>query len=818
MIVARFVALTLSLSVAAVAVADAGCRRAPSFAEPTITSLFITSAAYGDFNEDGRPDAALMLSGDSRIIALNRGTVFQPMPREIVPGGSSSDLVAAGDVNHDGHLDLIYRRYNYVQVALGWGDGTFKPLLPTLLPRNKTGSWRIVDFDHDGTPDFVDFDFDSGGFTFVKSKGDGTFGEVGHVDLSGGFLQNIFTTAGDFDGDGNVDVVRIATELPSFSTSVTFGWNDGNFHFAETKETIPVGFSLQPVDIDGDGAEELVTIDDGSLVILRARNRHVAIERIPVAPPGTRQVLNNPMMLDANGDGIRDLVFNTGNAIGVVWGTAGNHFRDASYFELPGSRSFAAVDLDGDGVPDMAATSGSEGLPVLYGAALAAGSPNANRVYPVGFNPATLALADVDGDGSRDLVTIADQSTDPLRVMVLFGDGHGAFARAAKPFVMPARYSGSRGFVGDFDGDGRADLAVTSSSITTQPIIAFGSSDGFETPSLEIPADSLLGRISLGSPATQGLIALKGDDVLLVTISSGRNVTASTIYHRPSGAGILVVRSDANAPPRIAVVTANDIRLVSRVAGSWQESVLVAGSYTGTSGIASADFDGDGRADFVIWDSSAEVFLARSDGSYRTQGLQTAIGFIDSITPADFDGDGTPDLVVTTRGNFGAPGIVQVLRNAGGSFQPYATAMSGAPFRNGVVVDDVDGDGRPDVMIPSFDGPEVLRNICVTPRIRVAAVPANPSDGGHVTLVIHALSTDAFAIGVITISEGQTVLARQQPDLAYDLATVSWTSAALTPGTHTFRIDYNDQFGGSSQTEVVVTTKPAIPKHRAARR
>lgn len=815
----RFLALALSLSVATVATADTGCRRAPSFAEPAITSLVITSAAYGDFNEDGRPDAALMLSGDSRIIALNRGTVFQPMPREIVPVGSGISLVTAGDVNHDGHLDLIYRGNNAVRAALGWGDGAFKPFVPTLLPRNNSGLWRMVDFNHDGALDFVDFDFSSGGFTFVQSKGDGTFGEVAHVDLSTGFLQSISTTAGDFDGDGNVDVVRTATELTTFRTSVTFGWNDGNFHFAETRETAEVPFSVQPVDIDGDGAEELVTIEDGSLVIVRVKNRHVAIERIPVAPKGTTQALKNPTMLDANGDGISDLVFRSGSAIGVVWGTAGNHFRDATYFELAGSGSFAAVDLDGDGVADLAATSGSEGLPVLYGAMLAAGRPNANRVYPMGFTPATLALADVDGDGSRDLVAISDQFSEPLRAMVLFGDGHGAFPRSAKPFVMPAQYSGSRGFVGDFDGDGRADLAVTSSAATIKPIVAFGFSDGFESAALQIDADSLAGRVFLGSSSSQGIITLKGDDVQLVTISSGRNITASTIYHRPTGAGILVVRSDANASPRIAVVTANDIRLVTRAGAGWQESVLVtSSSYNPTSGIGSADLDGDGRADFIIWGSSTQVFFARSDGSYRTQGLQTAIGFVDSITPADFDGDGIPDMVVTTRGNFGSPGTVQVLRNADGSFQPYATAMSGAPFRNGVVVDDVDGDSRPDVVIPSFDGAEVLNNICVTPRVRVAALPANPSEGGHVTLVVHALSTDAFAIGLVTISESGTVLARQQPHLAYDLATMSWTSPPLTPGTHTFRIDYDDQFGGSSHIEVVVTTKPAISRHRATRR
>ena len=817
-------ALILSLSAATALTADNGCRRTLSFAEPLITSSSITSAAYGDFDEDGHADVALMLDGDTRVIALSRGSVFQPMPRERVPPLGSNvfeaPIVAATDINRDGHVDLIYRRYNTVWVALGRGDGSFQPFLSTTLPRSNTGLWRTVDFNHDGILDFVDFDFNSGGFTFVQSKGDGTFGEVAHVDLSGGFLQSIVTTAGDFDGDGNVDVVRLATDLETFKTLVTFGWNDGKFHFTETQETVELPHSLQPIDIDGDGAEELVGIENGSLVIVRARNRHIAVDRIPVAPAGASQVLRNPTMLDVDDDGIRDLVFSTGSAIGIIWGTGGNSFRDATYFELPGSGGFAPVDLDGDGVPDLAATSGSQGLSVLYRAAVAASRPNANRVYPLGFVPANLDFVDVDGDGARDLVGTSGDPGNEFRAMVLFGDGRGGFQRSAKSFVLPSRYSTSRSFAGDFDGDGHADLAITSTSSgsgSAKPILAFGSSDGFSSPTLEIDADLLLGRVFLGSPSTPALIALKGDDVQLVTISSGRNVTASTIYHRPTGADIFVVHSAATAPAQIAVVATDGIRLVTRASDGWHESVLALSSaYRGsTSGIASADLDGDGRADFVVWSLPTQALFAGSDGSYRRQGLATVGAFIDSVTPIDFDRDGLPDLVVTARGNFGYPGTVQVLHNTGGgNFQPYATATSAAPFRTGVVVDDIDGDGWPDLVIPSFDGAEVLKNICATPRIHVASLPADPTEGSRVTLVIHAISTDALAVGSITISEGSKTLLTQQPG---DFATVAWVSPALSPGTHTFRVEYQDQYFGSSLTDVVITTRPPIPRRRAAR-
>jgi hypothetical protein len=802
------------------ATAADGCHRGLTFAEPVITSAVIPSSAYGDFNEDGQVDVVVMLDSETRIIALNRGGIFQPMPAEELPLSLAGfPLVAATDVNRDGHLDLIYRRYNSIQVALGRGDGSFTSLMSSTLSNNTINQWRMIDFDHDGLLDFVDFDFNRGGYTFVQSKGDGTFEQVGRFDFSSGPIQNVSTTAGDFDGDGNIDVLMVATELPSFSTSANFGLSDGKFHFVLAGAIVDIPGSLQPVDVDGDGAEELVGIKDGSLVIMRLKARQVSVERIPVAPQGTTQVMTNPMMLDVNGDGIRDLVFGAGRSVGVIWGTGGNHFGQASYFELSGGGNFTPVDVDHDGVLDIAATSGRQGLPVLYGAALKAGKANANRVYPVGFTPASIALADIDGDGLRDLVVTGNNGgTGPLQATVLFGDGKSGFPRAAKPLVLPATYSYGKGIVGDFDGDGHVDLAISSADTSSKPIIAFGTVSGFPSATLQIDADSVVGSVFLGSASPPALIVLKGDDVQLVAISSGRSATVSAVYHRPAGAAVFAVRSDGSHPAQIAVATLDKIVLVTRTIAGWQESILANSSFVfGMSGIASADFNGDGRDDFVIW-GSLSVFFARADGSYQQQNLPNSIGSVDSITPTDFDGDGVPDLVLTVRGNYGDPGKVQVLRNVGGDFQPYAGAISGAPFGAGAAVGDVDGDGRPEVLIPSFDGVEVLSNICLPPQVRVAAVPANPAEGSSVTLLIHATSITPYAEGLMTISEDGKVLGNPQARFpAFEFSTASWISPRLTAGTHTFRIQHDDPYSGSSSIDFMVTTKPQIPRRRAAR-
>lgn len=808
--VPRSLAVLVLLFAATAQAAD--CPRAFHFAQPIITSMTISSAAYGDFNEDGRTDVVVQLSNfGTRIVTLNRGSVFQPLQREDLSLGDVP-IVAAADVDGDHHLDLIYRRDSTIATAFGRGDGTFKPPVTTNLTRLNAPSWRLIDFDHDGRPDFVDLDFGGNGASYIKSKSDGTFAEVGRVDFTSAFLQGIGAAAGDFDGDGNVDVVRVATDMLTFQTSVLFAWNDGAFHFTQTQEkSADVPSTLVPLDIDGDGAEELVAIDHGALVVVRARGRKLSVERMTVAPPWVSRTMHNAAMVDLDGDGIRDIVFNSGSAAGVLWGTGGGHFRDATFYELPGSGGIAVTDVDGDGIPDLAATSAKDGLTVLYGASVRAGAPSANRVYPL--DPSrTIALQDVDGDGIADLIGFTAEQGFPLKAEVMFGDGRGGFAGGAQ-LLLPAGYDA--GTVGDFDGDGHADLAI---AVNGKISVAFGTSGGFAAPSLQIDADSLIGSMVLGNSTPPALVALRGDDVVLLTISSGRNVTATTIYHRPAGARVEIVHRAPALPAQLSVGTQDDrLLLVTFDGNAWHESQLLAEPFFSRNSVvlAAADVNGDGRVDYTMSGGTERILYANADGSWTTRNFGSW-GFIDSVDLVDVDGDGRPDLLMTSRQNYGDPGTVQVERNNGdGTFSPYDVATDAAPY-GGAIVADINGDGHPDILQASFDGVELLQSVCATPRVRVEALPAAPADNTPVTLVIHAISTDGFAIGGITISENGKTVGQTQPNLAWDLATSTWISPPLTPGTHTFTITYNDQFGGTSQTTVTVTTRPQT-RGRAAR-
>ena len=115
-------------------------------------------------------------------------------------------IVSVGDVDRDGHLDLEFSQSGAnagLEVALGNGDGTFRA--PTSAPAGAVDAYKITaDLSADGFPDLVSAAGNT--ISILLSNGDGTFRHG--PDLSASPAVSVMT--GDFDGDGNLDVVSLA--------------------------------------------------------------------------------------------------------------------------------------------------------------------------------------------------------------------------------------------------------------------------------------------------------------------------------------------------------------------------------------------------------------------------------------------------------------------------------------------------------------------------------------------------------------------------------------------------------------------------------
>lgn len=182
-----------------------------------------TSLAVGDLNGDGHPDVVVIGGQDTGAVnvLLGNGDGTFRLPVSYSPVGSEPHWVAIGDVNGDGHPDLVVAGLCQVQracnggsvaVLLGKGDGTFQAPIFYTSGAFDALSVAIADMNNDGHPDLVVTNLQLNGafpgpgiVAVLLGRGDGTFQEPVNFLSGGGDPRAVL--AADVNGDGKPDVV-----------------------------------------------------------------------------------------------------------------------------------------------------------------------------------------------------------------------------------------------------------------------------------------------------------------------------------------------------------------------------------------------------------------------------------------------------------------------------------------------------------------------------------------------------------------------------------------------------------------------------------
>jgi|GEM_PF-2093812 len=342
--------------------------------------------------------------------------------------------------------------------ALGAPGNTFATPLDFSSGKGAT-SVAVGDLNGDGLADFVTADSKGGTVSIALSTATGLL--VPAVQKLSGGKKPTSVVLGDFDGVNGLDIA--VTNSASGTIGILLNNGSGDFASVTTVKTGKTPGLLRVGNLDGDTDLDLAMITAGNKISILKNDGTGAFTASPAIPSGAT-VPKDLRLADLDGDGDLDLaVLHAGGQLAVQLNDGAANFSLQTLGRLgAGATALAIADFNGDGKLDVAAThaSVSRFVAVALGQGTGAFLPMLKVAYPLPGKASALLASDFDGDGVTDLA-VANGAGG--RVSILRGLGNGAFTKALTLELedTPARKLAALA-LGDFNGDGRTDLAALS--------------------------------------------------------------------------------------------------------------------------------------------------------------------------------------------------------------------------------------------------------------------------------------------------------------------------------------------------------------------
>ena len=624
--------------------------------------------AGGDFDNDGDDDIVVVRSdANTTDLWINDGTGTFAQGASL-PGGSEALAVAVGDLNGDGNLDVAVSRPAAPEILIGYGDGAggFSSQQDVQLPGGGSAfNLAIGDVTRDEITDLIVADPATSrvlvypGSQIIEDLGEFWFdlavpGAPGAVAL------------GDLSADGHADMVVSAFDANKYvviTEILPFGKDGLSGGFPADYLSFDIPVPARPsvamvADVTGDDVPDLVAC-------------LAFVASVAVVPGQAGGGVGEPTLLDSTGLPLRPFVGDfdqngkndvlalsgLGNRLNLWLARDSGALIGARNFatELPGASWVEGADFDGDGDFELFTGANADTHLSLLGSA--DGGLAVELTLDVGHGVYQLRAADLDVDGKVDLIVAVPGGVKVLRNRST--PGHYDFELL--PTTLATIASGAYPFgiaVGDFDRDGDNDLAVCDFEGGAVHLVP-----GTPTP-FEFGAETLL-NVG-GGPVDVIAADFTGDGRLDLAVS------------RSDQSDIAIMRNNPN--------------------GQFDEFLAVP---VGDSPnyLVSADFNRDGRADLVVSNASSGTVSVLFGGTNGFTGSAYAAGATPTALLArDLNGDGQTDILVVSLQS----GDFRVLVGDGRGNFPNLPTYPGTLGASDAVLQDMTGDGKPDLMISSL--------------------------------------------------------------------------------------------------------------------